>query len=536
MHVITADQAAALLQDGDTLLVGGSGAGHAVPDALMEAVARRFKAEGHPRGITSLHPTGLGDRATRGAGHFAVPGLLKRIVCGTLTDAPLISAMALRDEIEAYTMPQGVTSQLMREMAAGRPGLITRTGLHTFVDPRLGGARQSARAKESLSEIVTLGGQEYIWFKPHKIDVCFLRGTTADEDGNVSMEQEAVFLEMTSMAQAARNQGAPVVVQVKRIARRGTIPAKTVKIPGMLVDFVVVEPGQWQTYETEYSPAYAGELRIPLTDIPRLRLDERKVIARRAALELFAGAVCNLGSGVATGIANVAAEEDALDTITLTNEQGMIGGAPAGGNEAGAARNMDAMIDQPYQFDFYDGGGLDVAFLSFVEADAAGNINVSRFEGRITGIGGFVNISQGARKVVFCGTFTAGGLDLGVGDGRLAIRKDGRVDKLVPSVAQLSYSGPYAAEQGREMMLVTERAVFRLGPEGLMLTEIAPGVDLERDVLGRMGFRPKFADNIALMDAACFTDAPLDLRARILSRHVPHRSVRVEAWRAAQIV
>ncbi len=534
MHVITADQAAALLQDGDTLLIGGSGSGHAVPDALMEAVARRFGKEGHPRGITSLHPTGLGDRARRGVGHFALPGLLKRIVCGTLTDAPLISAMALRDEVEAYSMPQGVTSQLMREMAAGRPGLITRTGLHTFVDPRLGGGRQSPSAKEDLSEIVTLGGEDYIWFKPHRIDVCFLRGTTADEDGNISMEQEAVFLEMTSMAQAAHNQGAPVVVQVKRIARAGTLPAKTVKIPGMLVDFVVVEPGQWQTYETEYSPAYAGELKIPLTDIPRLPLDERKVIARRAALELYAGAVCNLGSGIATGIANVAAEEDALDAIVLTNEQGMIGGAPAGGNEAGAARNMAAMIDQPYQFDFYDGGGLDLAFLSFVEADAEGNINVSRFEGRITGIGGFVNISQGARKVIFCGTFTAGGLDLGVGGGRLDIRKDGRVDKLVAKVAQLSYSGRYAAEQGREMMLVTERAVFRLEPDGLVLTEIAPGIDLERDVLARMGFRPRLAPAIATMDAACFTDAPLGLRARVEARRVPHRSARVQAWREAR--
>ncbi|MCK6453815.1 MAG: 3-oxoacid CoA-transferase, partial [Alphaproteobacteria bacterium] len=353
MQVITPADAALLVRDGDTVLVGGSGGGHAVPEALMAALGKRFRETGHPRAITSLHPVGLGDRATRGAGHFAQDGMLKRIVCGTYVDSPPISDMAMEDRIEAYTLPQGALSQLMREMAAGRPGLFTKTGLHTLVDPRHGGGRQSKCAAEDLVELVTLEGEEWLFFKPMPVDVAFLRGTTADEDGNVTMEQEAVYGEMLSMAQATRRAGGVVIVQVKRLADRGTLPGKQVKIPGMLVDFVVLDPAQRQTYVTEYSPSYAGELREPLSSFEPLPLDARKVVARRGAMELFPGAVCNLGSGISTGIGVVGAEEGILDRIVLTNEQGLIGGAPAIGAEAGAARNFQAMIDQPYQFDFY---------------------------------------------------------------------------------------------------------------------------------------------------------------------------------------
>src|SRR5215470_7155743 len=266
MHIITADEAATLVHSGDTVVIGGSGAGHAVPEALMAALGRRFAASGQPRGITALHPVGLGDAKTRGAGHFAQAGMLKRVVSGTYVDSPGISKMALEDAFEAYTLPQGVLSQLMREMAAGRPGLVTKTGLHTFVDPRRGGGRQSKRATDDLVELVTLAGEEWLFF---------LRLTTADEDGNVSMEQEAVYGEMLAMAQATRNQGGVVIAQVKRLASRGTLPAKSVKVPGMLVDFVVVDPAQAQTYFTDYSPSYAGELKVPLTDIPALALTER---------------------------------------------------------------------------------------------------------------------------------------------------------------------------------------------------------------------------------------------------------------------
>jgi propionate CoA-transferase len=528
---VTADEAVRIIRSGDTVLVGGSGGGHAVPEALMAALERRFLADSEPRNITAVHPVGLGDGTNLGAGHFAHQGLLKRIVCGTFVNSPKISDMAIADQVEGYTLPQGALSQLMREIAAGRAGLLTQTGLHTFVDPRHGGGRQSTCATEDLVELVDFRGQDYLFFKPMQFDVCFLRGTTADEDGNVTMEQEAIFGEMLSQAQATRRCGGVVIVQVKRLAKRGALPAKQVKIPGILVDLVVVEPEQRQTYETYYSPAYAGELMVPLSDIPALPLNPRKIIARRAAMELFPDAVCNLGSGISTGIANVAAEEDILDEICLTNEQGLIGGAPASGNEAGASRNYSAMVDQPYQFDFYDGGGLDLAFLSFAEADEAGNANVSRFGGRIIGPGGFINISQNAKSVIFSGTFSAGKSDISCVDGRLKIARDGGAGKFVKAVEQITYSGSYGRERGQSVLYVTERAVFRLGSAGVELIEIAPGVDLERDVLARMGFKPKIAPKLASMDARLFHPEPMQLACDLAKRPRLQRSPRIGALR-----
>lgn len=513
MKIATAAEAASLVRDGDTVLVGGSGGGHAVPEKLMAALEQRFLATGSPRKITSIHPVGLGNGGpVHGASHFAHEEMLKRIVCGTFVDAPPIADLASANRIEAYTLPQGALSLLIREIAGGRPGLLTHTGLHTFVDPRRGGGRQSERASEDLIEVVELAGREWLFYKPFPIDVAFLRGTTADEDGNVTMEHEAVFGEMLSMAQAARRQGGLVVVQVKRVARRGTLPPKQVKIPGLLVDLVVVDPDQAQTFQTPFDPAYAGELRIPLDSFPRLPLDQRKIIARRCALELFPGAICNLGSGVSTGIGLVAAEEGILDQIVLTNEQGLIGGAPATGREAGAARNYDAIIDQPYQFDFYDGGGLDLGFLSAAEVDGRGNVNVSRFGGRIIGIGGFVNISQNAKTVVFSGTFTAGGLEVEARGGRLGIMSEGRHRKFVSEIGQLSYSATYAAERGQRALYVTERAVFELGETGgLVLSEIAPGIDLQRDVLDQMDCAAHVSADLREMDPGLFEDEPMGL-------------------------
>ncbi|WP_426959808.1 acyl CoA:acetate/3-ketoacid CoA transferase [Muricoccus radiodurans] len=501
MKQITAAQAAALLKDGDTLLIGGSGGGHAVPDALLAAVGERFRTTGAPRGITAVHPVGLGDGKTRGAGHLAQKGLLKRVASGTFVNSPGIARLALDEEIEAYTMPQGAMSQLMREMAAGRPGLLTKTGLHTFVDPRIGGARQSQRATEDLIEVVQFRGEEYLFYKPYDVNVAFVRGSAADEDGNISMEHEAVTLEMLSIAQAARRCGAIVVAQVKSIVPRGSIHPKMVKVPGILVDAVVVDPDQWQTYETQDSPAYSGHVRVALEDIPRLPAGPRRVVARRGALELFEGAICNLGSGISTGIANVAAEEGVLRRICLTNEQGNIGGAPASGNEAGAAMSPDAQIDQPYQFDFYDGGGLDLAFLSFAEFDAEGNVNVSRFGGRIVGPGGFINISQGAGTCIFGGTLTAGG-----------------APKAVQQVEQITFSGRYAGERGQRVLYVTERAVFRLDGGGPELIEIAPGADLENDVIAAMAFRPRVSPNLRRMDEALFAEGPMGLASRLPGR------------------
>lgn len=332
------------------------------------------------------------------------------------------------------------------------------------------------------------------------------------------MEQEAVFGEILSEAQATWRCEGIVIVQVKRMAARGTLPAKAVKIPGILVDLVVVDPGQRQTYETDYSPSYAGELRVPLSDVPSLPLDARKVIARRAALELFPGAICNLGSGISTGIANVAAEEGILDAVCLTNEQGLIGGAPASGNDAGASRNYAAMIDQPYQFDFYDGGGLDLAFLSFAEIDTEGNVNISRFGDRIIGPGGFINISQNARCAVFSGTFTAGKTAIAWPDGITRIERDGERRKLVEAVEQITYSGSYGRARGQRVIYITERAVFHLAADGLELLELAPGIDLERDVLGRMGFLPRVAPTLKTMDPRLFQPAKLDLARELALR------------------
>jgi propionate CoA-transferase len=527
-RVINASDAARLVDDGDTLLIGGSGAGHSVPDFLIEAVAKRFMAEAAPAGLTTVHPVGLGDRAKRGIGHLAHPGLLKRVVCGTLVDSPPVEKLAIENKIEAYTLPQGCLSQLTREMAAGRPGLITHVGLKTFVDPRHGGGKQSELAKDDLIDLVTISGREYLHFKPFHIDIALLRGTTADEDGNVTMEHEAVFGEMLSMAQAARRSGGIVIVQVKRLANRGTLPPKQVKIPGMLVDFVVVDPNQTQTFFTVHDPAYAGELKVPLSQLATLPFSPRKVIARRASLELFPNAICNLGSGVSTGIAAIAAEERALDAVVLTNEQGLIGGAPATGNEPGAARNYHAMIDQPYQFDFYDGGGLELAFLSFAEVDVHCNVNVSRFGNKIVGPGGFINISQNAQTIVFSGTFTSGGLDIDWPDGNTRISREGRDKKFVRAVEQVTYSGTLANENGQRALYVTERAVFRRNEAGrLELVEHAPGIDIERDILAQMEFRPEISRHLQQMDARLFRPEPMGLADIIAENQQPARSARL---------
>jgi len=527
-RIVTADQFAQLVADGDTLLIGGSGAGHSVPDTLIGAIGKRFKAEGKPRSLTTVHPVGLGDRANRGIGHLAQPGLLKRVVCGTLVDSPPVERMAAANEIEAYTLPQGCLSQLTREMAAGRPGLVTHVGLGTFVDPRLDGGRQSLKATDDLVELMKVDGQDYLFFKPFHIDIALIRGTTADEDGNITMEHEAVFGEMISMAQAARRAGGLVVAQVKRMALRGTLPPKQVKVPGMLVDLIVVDPAQTQTFFTVHDPAYAGEMKVPLTSIAALPFSVRKVVARRAALELFSGAICNLGSGISTGIASIAAEEHALDAVVLTNEQGLIGGAPATGNEPGAGRNYQAMVDQPYQFDFYDGGGLDLAFLSFAEVDKGCNVNVSRFGGRIVGPGGFINISQNAKTVIFSGTFTAGGLDIAWPDGRTQIRKEGAEKKFVDVVEQITYSGPLAAKNRQRALYVTERAVFTRNAAGrLELIEVAPGIDVDRDIVAQMQFKPAISTSLKEMDARIFRPEPMRLADIIAANPRPIRSERL---------
>ena len=530
MEKLSADEAARLVQDGDAILISGSGGGHSVPETLLAAVERRFLAEGRPLGITSVSVVGVGDRAALGATHLAHEGLLRRAITSALVDSPGLVRLAAEDKIQAYTLPQGVLSQLMRDMAAGRPGLLTKTGLKTFVDPRQQGARQSPSTPPDFVEVVQLAGEEWLLFKPVPVNVAFLRGTTADEDGNVTMEEEAVLGEMLAMAQATRRAGGVVVVQVKRMARRDTLPPKQIRIPGILVDFVVVDPEQRQTYATYYDPSYSGELRIPVGDIKPLPFGPRKVIVRRAAMELYPGAICNLGAGVSTGLSTIAAEEGLLDAVHLTNEQGIIGGAPITGRDSGGGQNFAAMIEQPAQFDFYDGGGLDLAFLSFAEVDAQGNVNVSRFGDRIIGVGGFINIAQNAKCVVFGGTLTAGDLEIVWEGGKTVIRREGRHKKFVPELEQVCYSAEIGRAKGQIALFVTERAVFRVGADGLELIEIAPGLDGERDVIAQMGFRPRVAHDLKVMDSRIFAPGTMNLAAHVRGKPPRHRTQRVAQW------
>jgi propionate CoA-transferase len=327
------------------------------------------------------------------------------------------------------------------------------------------------------------------------------------------MEQEAIPGEMLSMAQATKRSGGTVIVQVKRIAKRGALSPRAVKIPGIIVDYVVVDPNQRQTYATDYNPSYAGELRVPLASMKPLPFGQRKIVARRAAMEFTPGAICNLGAGISTGIAAVAAEENIVDQIVLTNEQGFIGGAPLTGPDSGTAQNYDMIVDQPYQFDFYDGGGLDLAFLSFAEVDREGSVNITHFGDKIVGVGGFINITQNAKHVIFSGTFTAGGLEVACADGALKIVKEGQHKKFLDRIEYVSYSAPFAVREGRTAIFITERAVLRAANGGLELIEIAPGIDLEKDVVRHMSRRPRVAADLKLMDKRLFSPALMNLRA-----------------------
>jgi len=517
VKLITAAEAANLIESGNTVIMSGSGQGHVVAESILVQVEDRFRSTGMPRDVTLVHVGGTGDRAKRGPAHFAHEGLLKRSITSAPIDAPPLFQLILDNKIESYVLPMGVLSQLMREIAGGRPGVITKTGLHTFVDPRQLGGRQSAKTKDDVVEVVRLNDEEWLHYKPFKIDVALLRGTTADEDGNITMEQEAVLGEMLSTAQAVRRNGGIVIVQVKRLAQRNTLPPRQVKIPGILVDYVVHDPEQWQTYATEYNPSFSGELRVPFDAMKPLPFSVRKIIARRAAMELYPGAICNLGAGISTGISFIAAEEKVLDAVVLTNEQGFIGGAPQTGVEGGTAQNYVANVDQTYQFDFYDGGGLDLAFLSFPMVDATGNVNVSRFGNKLVGVGGFINISQYAKKVIFSGTFTAGELEVEADNGNLRIVKEGKHKKFVSEVEQICYNGKFAESQGRQVMFVTERAVFDYSDGALELVEIAPGVDLERDVLAHMEFRPRISSTLKTMDSRLFRNEHMGLREMVLA-------------------
>lgn len=521
--VLPVEDAISVLQDGDFLATSGYG-GHGMPEQLLVALRQRFLETGRPRDLTLIHATGQGDGAEKGLNLLALDGLLRRVIGGYFGLTPKIGQMILDERIEAYNLPEGVITHLYRDIAAGKPGCLSRVGLGTFVDPRLEGGKMNARTVEDLVELTTVGGREHLFYKAMPINAVFIRGTTADPDGNVTMEKEALLLENLALAIAARNSHGYVICQVERIAAEGSLDSRQVRLPGVLVDAVVVAEPRYhtQTYGTVYDPALSGEVRIPMKALAPLELDDRKVIARRAAMELLPNSVVNLGIGLPDAVARVAGEERIHDLMTLTVDPGVMGGVPAGGTEFGAAINCQAVIDHCSQFDFIDGGGLDCAFLGFAECDGSGNVNASRFAGRIAGCGGFINISQNAKKVVFMGNFGAGGARYAVEDGRLRIVQEGRSGKFVERVGQVTFSGPGAAAQGKEVIFVTERCVLRLEPGGLALVEVAPGVDLERDILARLPFRPR-VDGPKAMDAALFLPRPMGLRARMLDIHIDER-------------
>jgi propionate CoA-transferase len=521
--IVTADEAIGLIRDGDAVCCSGF-VGIGTPDELITALERRFTGTGFPRDLTLVFAAAPGDGKDQGLNRVALPGLIKRAIGGHWALLPKLARMATDNSIEAYNLPLGTISHLYRDIAAHRAGTLTEVGLGTFVDPRHGGGKINTSTTEDLVSTIDIDGRTWLFYKVFPINVTLIRGTTADPEGNVTMEREALMLDAMEAAMAAHNSNGLVIVQVERIAASGTLDPRAVVVPGIFVDRVIVaSPGAHaQTYGTAYNPAFSGEIKVPLgmTEIPVL--DERKVIARRCAFELPLGGVINLGIGVPEVVGAVAAEERLLRHLTLTSEPGVIGGTPQGGLNFGASINIDALLHQNQQFDLYDGGGLDLACLGMAQIDRCGNVNVSRFGPRLAGAGGFINISQNARRVVFAGTFTADGLEVVVEDGRLRIVSEGSKKKLVGSVEQITFNGSLAAERGQTVLYVTERCVFQRVPEGLELTEIAPGIDIDRDVLAHMDFRP-IVRNVRLMDPRIFLPQIMGLATVLLDLQVSRR-------------
>lgn len=493
--------------DSSTIGLVGGGGGLVEATLLHEEVERRFLETGHPRDLTIYHALGIGDRDRRGLNRFAHEGMVRKVIGGHWVWSPKLQQMARDNVIEAYVLPGGVAMQLLRETAAHRPGLITHVGLGTFIDPRQAGGRMNELAKQDMAELIEIGGKQFLRYFPQKIDLALLKGSVADRDGNICLDEEPANVDTYAMAAAAHNCGGKVIFQVRRIVENGELPARSVRVPSVLVDIVVHDENQQQGYDIVYDPAISGEKFVPenVPSIPEFSI--RRVIASRAHEELSDGAVVNYGFGIPDLVAGIVAARSEKNRFFETIEHGTYGGTLLTGSLFGYARNPTCMIDGPSQFDFYSGGGLDIAFLGFGEFDQQGNVNASKFDNLPVGPGGFIDIAQNARKVVFCGTFTTKGAEYETGGGILKICKNGDVGKVVQQVEQITFSGEQAVKRGQVAKYVTERCVFELESDGLVLTEVAPGIDLQSDILDRMAFKPKISPEMSEMSRLHFLES-----------------------------
>jgi propionate CoA-transferase len=521
--IISLDQIGSLIADGAVVTVSSS-SGLGCPDASLRAIGKHFLEKGHPRELTTLHPIAAGDMyGIPGIDHLAHPGLLKRVVAGSFPSgpsnmpSPKIWQMIIDNQVEAYNVPSGILYHLLRESAAGRPGILTKVGIDTFVDPRRNGARMNERTVKEIVRVVNFEGDEWLFFPSIPPDVAVIRATTADERGNLTMEHEGAYLGALDQALAARNHGGIVIAQVKRLTAFGTLRPQQVRVPGVLVDHVVIDPDQQQTTQTIYNPAISGEVFRPLWDFQPIDWGVDKIIARRAALELCEEDVVNLGFGICALVPRILLEEGLHGEVTWVIEQGAVGGMPLLGFAFGCASNADAIVASPDQFTFFQGAGFDSSCLSFLQVDRDGNVNVSRLALRphvTAGCGGFVDITASARAIFFCGYFTAGGLDLRVEANQLRIAKEGKNQKFVPEVEHVTFSGRRARQLKQRVLYITERCVLSLEPEGLTVIEIAPGLDLQRDVLGQAGFDLRVSEHLTVMDKRIFQPAPFGLKLK----------------------
>ncbi|AWE43098.1 MULTISPECIES: CoA-transferase [unclassified Actinobaculum] len=518
--VISAADAAALIKDGDTVAFSGFGLS-CVNQEVIAALEERWIGGDGPHGLTIINSSAVGARGKReGLSKLSYEGLVKRWIGGIMSASPDLGKLAAENKLECYNLPQGVITALYREIAARRPGVITKVGLGTFVDPRLEGAKVNDVTTEDLVKLVELDGDEYLFYRAFPIDIGLIRGTYADEAGNLTMEQEGLKMEILPIAQAVHNSGGIVIAQAKTVVQTGSLDPNLVRVPGNVVDYIVVsEPeNHMQTEYTQYNPAFSGQVKVPVSGFKPIPLTERKVMARRAAAEIRPGDVMNLGVGVPAEVGVIMSDEGISDYALLTTEAGAVGGTAADDKNFGHSYNALAQVGMHEQFDYYDGGGLDLTILGLAQADSHGNLNVSKFNGRVAGCGGFINITATAKRVVFAGTFTAGGLKVQFGEGRCEIVEEGRIHKFVRDVEQVTFSGARSAAIGQKVVYVTERAVFELRDGEVVLTEIAPGIDLKKHILEQMDFRPAIAADLKEMDPGLFREEWGNLRTTIDAR------------------